>query len=180
MTIFFLFFWSSPPTPRTFRIIMAFSPKSLTIRRAELSDVKEMGPTFPRSFHPISEYMRTAMPDRPIVQTWWESIHSYSIASPNLSVYVVTAHKAGNQEESERGKEEIIALARWRVGGSPLPLGPTTRTVRSKSQSHRQLSTPSPRHQNPLHLLKPKPLIKRHNRPIRLHKHRHPLLIRFL
>ncbi|KAF9258272.1 hypothetical protein L218DRAFT_964641 [Marasmius fiardii PR-910] len=92
---------------------MASSSTSLKLRRAELSDVKEMAPIFARSFHPISEYMRTAMPDTPVIQAWWESIHLYSISSPDISVYVVTAPT----QDSYR-KEEIIALARWRFSRS--------------------------------------------------------------
>ncbi|KAG7100116.1 hypothetical protein E1B28_001896 [Marasmius oreades] len=95
---------------------------SLTLRRAELADVKEMATIFPRSFHPNSEYMRTAIPDTPIVQTWWEAVHSYSVSAPDVALYVVTASKHKEEGEHKKDKEEeeeeIIALARWRFSSS--------------------------------------------------------------
>ncbi|KAJ8073460.1 hypothetical protein PM082_011736 [Marasmius tenuissimus] len=72
------------------------------IRQAEPTDTKEMSPLFASSFHPVSPYIKRAMPDTPVVEAWWEAIHNYSVTSPDISIHVVTC------------ADEIVALGRWR------------------------------------------------------------------
>ncbi|KAL0562788.1 hypothetical protein V5O48_019290 [Marasmius crinis-equi] len=65
-----------------------------------------MAPIFARSFHPVSPYMVRAFPDTHVIESWWESVHNYSITSPDISIHVVTHG------------EHIVALARWRFSSS--------------------------------------------------------------
>ncbi|KAK1234976.1 hypothetical protein PQX77_001810 [Marasmius sp. AFHP31] len=86
------------------------------IRRAEPTDAKKMAPIFASSFHPVSPYMKRAMPDTPVVEAWWEAIHDYSAASSDVSIHIVTC------------ADEIVALARWRFSSPTWDTEPIKRS----------------------------------------------------
>lgn len=79
---------------------------NLELQPVTASDLPEVATVFPRSFHPISSFMRQAMPDTPVVRKWWIDVHQGALSDPDVHLMKVI-------DKDNDGA--IIAICRWRT-----------------------------------------------------------------
>ena len=74
------------------------------------SDFPSLANVFYQSFHPVSAYMRQAIPDTPLVRDHWEKTNAYSLQDPEVGLMVVA--------DKSTQPEHVIALCRFRAPSS--------------------------------------------------------------
>jgi GNAT superfamily N-acetyltransferase len=92
------------------------SPSSnplLELQEVVSDDLPEVATIFPRSFHPISSYMRKAFPDTPTMRRWWTDISQTAFDDPNTHLMKVIDRK---------NNDVIVALGRWRFSREDEPI----------------------------------------------------------
>lgn len=78
----------------------------LVLRSATASDRLELTAIFAKSFHPVSPFMRQAIPDTPVTRAWWDRVNSVALEDPDVRLIKVM--------ESSRG-DLIAGIARYRT-----------------------------------------------------------------
>ena len=88
---------------------------ALALSEANDADLAGLVEVFPLGFHPISPFMKKALPDTPLTQQWWHEVHSKALADPDVKVLKVVDPAASNR---------IVGLCRYRLPREgPVPEG---------------------------------------------------------
>lgn len=78
----------------------------LVLGPAASSDCLGLTTIFAKSFHPVSSFMRQAIPDTPMTRAWWDRVNSVALDDPDIRLMKVVDRSRGNQ---------IAAIARYRI-----------------------------------------------------------------
>ena len=83
------------------------SKRPLALRAATEVDLPRLTDVFFESFHPVSAFMRRAIPDTPLTRDYWTRTNTNALLDPDVRLMVVT--------DTSITPEHIIALGRFRA-----------------------------------------------------------------
>jgi hypothetical protein len=82
------------------------APNSLELCEANHSDLPALSSIFPESFHPISNFMKQAIPFTLQTSGWWSDVYNFALNDPEgLTMKIVDTS----------ADRRIVALAQWRL-----------------------------------------------------------------
>lgn len=81
-------------------------PHSLRLCEATNDDLPALSSIFASSFHPVSRFMKQAIPDTSETVRWWSEVYSFALHDPEGRIMKVV-------DTASDGR--IVALAQWRL-----------------------------------------------------------------
>jgi hypothetical protein len=82
------------------------APRSLELCEANGTDVPALSSIFAESFHPVSSFMKQAIPDTLQTSQWWSEMYNFALNDPEVRIMKVVDAAAD---------QKIVALAQWRL-----------------------------------------------------------------
>lgn len=82
------------------------APRSLELCEANDTDLPALSSIFAKSFHPVSSFMKQAIPDTLQTSQWWSEMYSFGLNDPEVQIMKVVDAAADKR---------IVALAQWRL-----------------------------------------------------------------
>ena len=77
---------------------------SLKLCEADYTDIPALSSVFSKSFHPVSSFMKQAIPDTLQISQWWNEVNLFALNDPQTRIMKVV-------DTAAEGR--IVALARW-------------------------------------------------------------------
>ena len=81
-------------------------PPYLELCDSKLMDVLALSSIFSKSFHPVSSFMKQAIPDTLQISQWWNEVNTLALSDPEFRVMTIVDTAADRR---------IVAYARWRL-----------------------------------------------------------------
>ena len=89
--------------------------RPLSLRAATEADLPRLTDVFFESFHPVSAFMKQAIPDTPLTRDYWTRTNTNALVDPDVRLMVVT--------DTSSTPEHIVALGRFRATPSTPSIG---------------------------------------------------------
>lgn len=87
---------------------------TLAVQPVASTDLPELTTIFTKSFHPVSSYMRQAIPDTALTRRWWNDVNEVALNDPEVRLI-----KAVDSVRDDR----LVAIARYRIAARKLTTG---------------------------------------------------------
>jgi hypothetical protein len=80
------------------------APFCLELCEANHTDLSALSSIFSKSFHPVSTFMKQAIPDTLQISRWWSEVNNVALNDPQVRIMKIVDTAADRR---------IVALARW-------------------------------------------------------------------
>jgi hypothetical protein len=81
-------------------------PPYLELCDSKFTDVPALSSVFSKSFHPVSSFMKQAIPDTLQILQWWSEVNTLALNDPEFRIMKIVDTAADRR---------IVAYARWRL-----------------------------------------------------------------
>ena len=88
-------------------------PPYLELCDSKFTDVPALSSIFSKSFHPVSSFMKQAIPDTLQILQWWSEVNTLALNDPEFRIMKVVDTAADRR---------IVAYARWRLPAAARPM----------------------------------------------------------